>query len=142
MDCAELRVASVPNPPSGGGFTFPITGAAEVEVMSLAFLFTASAGVANRSPSLDILDPLGAIVGRFVIDLTITASNASQVTFAEDLQPYGANNSASMGTPIPKLRLYSGMSLAGSAVNIAAGDQLSAIRLFVKQWPTRLDAGY
>jgi len=134
---AERRVVSVASPPAGAGFTFPVSGAVEVEIQTVSFVLTTSAGVANRNPKLDILDGLGAVVARFVLPLIVTATHVTQVTFAEELTPYGANDSASMGAPIPALRLYSGMSVVGSAVNIAAADHLTGIRLFVKQWPVR-----
>jgi hypothetical protein len=68
---------------------------------------------------------------------TITANNTSRVTFAQSIVQFGANNSPRMGAAIPPLRMGDGLSFELTADAIDAGDQLSAVAFYVRQWPIR-----
>ena len=61
----------------------------------------------------------------------------SRVTFAKNIVQFGANNSPRMGAAIPGMRLGDGLSFELTADAIAAGDQISAVAFFVRQWPIR-----
>jgi len=125
------------SPAAGAPFLYTVPGTVEQEVMAVSFLFTASAAVANRRPVVSFLDYGGQPFAEIGTPFTITANNASQVTFGQYLNQFGANNSARMGAPIPPLRLGDGLSFQITADAIAAGDQISAVAFFVRQWPIR-----
>ncbi len=125
------------SPAAGASFAHTVPGTVEQEVVAVSFLFTASAAAATRRPVIRFLDYGGQSFAEIGTPFTITANNASQVTFAQSIVQLGANNSARMGAAIPPLRLGDGLSFEVTADNIDAGDQISAVAFFVRQWPIR-----
>jgi hypothetical protein len=133
------RVVSVPSPAAGAACTVTVPGSVQWEVRAATFLYTASSNVATRVPFVSFLDQGGTIIAKVNTAYNITASNASQVTFGTDLDQFGANNAASMGSSIPDLRLLDGLRIQVSADAIDGSDTITAVRLYVCQYDVRPD---
>jgi len=135
----QYQVVPLDAPAAGQGFTFPIGGAVEVEVLSAAFTFTAAAAVANRRPFIEFVDTFGNTFYRAAPSVTIAATFATVVSFGVGTNEYGTASGPSMGVPIPALRLYNGLAVIGGADAIQGADTFTNIVLYVRQWPVRDD---
>ena len=133
------RVVSLPSPAAGAALTTTVPGAVQWEIAALSFLYTASANAATRIPFISFLDQSATIFCKVNTAYNITASNTSQVTFGVGLDQFGANNSASMGSSIPEMRLADGLQVQVSADAINVADTITAVRLFVCQYEVRPD---
>lgn len=109
------------------------------EVVSFSFLFTASANAATRIPFISFLDQSGTTFCKINTAYTVTATIAPQVTFAQEVSSFGANNSASMGNTLPRIRLVDGLQVQVSAAAIDVADTITAARLYVCQYDVRPD---
>lgn len=134
------RVVSLPSPAAGAALTYTVPGSVQQELVSVSFLFTASGNAATRIPFVSFLDQSGTTFCKVNTAYTITATNTSQVTFGVGLDQFGANNSVSMGSSIPELRLVDGLQVQVSADAINATDTITAARLYVCQYDVRPDA--
>lgn len=124
---------------AGAAVVFAVPGAVEWELLLASFTLTASGAVANRFPRLDLLDQDGAVFASFQTAYKLVATNVSRVTFAPGLDSFGADSLATMGQGLPKLRLYAGLAVRLTALNMAAGDVISSPALFVAQHNIRPD---
>ncbi len=133
------RVVALSSPAAGAALTVTVPGSVQWEIISASFLFTASANAATRIPFISFLDTSGTIFCKVNTAFTVTATIAPQVTFGRDLNSFGANNSTSMGAPIPKIRLVDQMQVQLSATLIDVADTITAARLYVVQYDVRPD---
>ena len=133
----EYHPVSLPQPAAGTALTYTVPGSVQMEVLSISFTYTASGNVATRIPFVAFLDTSATSVGSFGTPFTLVASDVSRVSFGVGVVQYGANSSARMGASIPCLRLGDGMQVQISATAINATDQISAARMFVRQWRVR-----
>jgi hypothetical protein len=108
-----------------------------MEVLSLSFTYTASSNAATRIPFVAFLDTTGVSCGSFGSPFTLVASDVSRVSFGVGVVQYGANSSARMGASIPAMRIGDGMQVQISATLLNVTDQISAARMFVRQWRVR-----
>jgi hypothetical protein len=125
------------SPAAGAPFTHLVPGTVDQELVSVSFTYTASAGAANRVPLIRFLDQGGEAFCEVGVPFNITATNHSRVTFAETINEFGANNSARMGAGFPCMRLGDGLRFQVTADAIQAGDTITAVAFFVRQWPIR-----
>jgi len=132
-------VVSLPSPAAGAALTVTVPGAVQWEVVSFSFLFTASANAATRIPFISFLDQSGTTFCKINTAYTVTATIAPQVTFAQEVSSFGANNSASMGNTLPRIRLVDGLQVQVSAAAIDVADTITAARLYVCQYDVRPD---
>ena len=132
-------VVSLPSPAAGAALTQTVPGSVQWEIESISFLFTASAAVATRIPFVSFLDQAGVTFCKVNSAFNVTAGSASQVTFGTELSQFGANNSASMGSGIPRMRLGDGLRVQVSADAIDVADAITAVRMFVCQYDVRPD---
>lgn len=133
------QVVPIPSPAAGSGATYTVPGAVQQDVISVSFLYTASANAATRIPFISFLDQAGVTFCKVNTAFTITANTVSQVTFGCDVDQFGANNSASMGSSIPGFRLVDGLRFQVSADAINVTDTITAIRMYVCQYDVRPD---
>lgn len=125
------------NPAAGAPFTYLVPGTVNQELVAVSFTYTASAAAANRIPLIRFLDQGGRAFCEVGVPFTITATNSSRVTFGETINEFGANNSARMGAGFPCMRLGDGLRWQVTADAIAAGDLITAVAFFARQWPIR-----
>lgn len=133
------RVVALPSPAAGAALTVTVPGAVQWEVVSFSFLFTASANAATRIPFISFLDQSGTTFCKINTTATLIATNASQVTFAQEVGSFGANSAVSIGSTLPKIRLVDGLQVSVSATAIDASDTITAARLYVVQYDVRPD---
>jgi len=112
-------------PAPGVGGQFVVGENFAFEPLTILFLFTASAAVANRIASLIVTSPAG-IMWRHFDFVAITANQAITVAFG---QGFGALNNAgnTHGIMLPRFIAPPGTTFDVSANLIDAADQLSAI---------------
>ena len=127
-------VVTLPSPTAGAALTVTVPGSVQWEVVSVSFLFTASANVATRIPFVSFLDQAGVTFAKINTAFNFTAGNSGQVTFGRDVESFGANNAASMGAAIPHIRLLDGLRVSVSADAIDVADTITAARLYVCQY--------
>ena len=125
---------TLPTPAAGAALTYTVPGSVQMDVVSISFLYTASANVATRIPFVEVLDSGGVAVFKVNTAYTITAGTASQVTFGPDVDQFGANNAASMGSSMPKVRLLDGLRISVSADAIDGSDTITQARMYVCQY--------
>ena len=135
----SLAVVTLPSPAAGAALTVTVPGSVQWEVVSVSFLFTASANVATRIPFVSFLDQAGVTFCKVNSAFSYTAGTSGQVTFGRDVESFGANNAASMGAAIPHIRLLDGLRVSVSADAIDVADTITAARLYVCQYDVRLD---
>jgi hypothetical protein len=133
------QVVSLPSPAAGAALTYTVPGAVELEVVAASFLFTASANAATRIPFISFLDAAGVTFCKINTAFTVTATIAPQVTFAEHVASFGANNSTSMGNTLPRMRIQDGLRVQISADAIDVADTITKARLYVRQYEVRPD---
>lgn len=125
------------NPAAGTGLTYKVPGAVEQELLSISFVYAAAAGGGVRTPFIRFLDWQGVAFCDVAAPFTIAATFTSRVTFAVGINQFGANNAASIGAPIPPMRLGDGLSFIVQALAIQAGDTITQASMFLAQWPLR-----
>jgi hypothetical protein len=133
------EVVSLPSPAAGAALTVTVPGAVQWEIVAATFLFTASANAATRVPFISFLDQAGVTFCKINTAFTVTATIAPQVTFAEGVASFGANNSTSMGNTLPQMRIQDGLRVRLSADLIDVADTITAARLYVRQYEVRPD---
>jgi hypothetical protein len=133
------EVVALPSPAAGAALTETVPGAVQWEVVAVSFLFTASANAATRIPFVSFLDQAGVTFCKINTVATVTATIASQVTFAEHVAAFGANNGASIGNTLPRMRIQDGLRVQVSATAIDVADTITAARLYVRQYEVRPD---
>jgi len=134
---SEWVPVALSSPAAGAALTYTVPGATQLEVLSASFTYTASASAANRIPFLAFLDQSGTSVGSFGTPYKLVANDASRISFGVFVAQSGADSAARIATGIPSLRLQAGMQVQLSATAISAADQISAARLYVRQWRVR-----
>jgi hypothetical protein len=133
----SLGLKTVPDPAANAGFTSAMEGTEDTIVMACSFRLVTDANVANRIVVFQWLDSNGTAVFPVAAPYTQAASKTTDYTFAVGIQQFGANDAANIGTGIPPLKLYVGLSVAVTITAKQAGDQVSRIRLGLAQWPVR-----
>lgn len=133
----DTQVVALPSPGTGNILTRTLDGAVEWCIHAVAVELTAAGGGGAREPFLTLVDGTGVAFFGAGQQFTVASGNTSLLVWANDVQPFGANNSAIMGTSIPNLRLYSGLEIIVNASNLGAADTLFNGRLFVTQYPIR-----
>ncbi len=136
----DSEVVALPAPGAGGFVHYTLGGAAEWCIHSVAVQLTTSGGGGAREPFLVIRDGSGVPIFAAGQSFTVASGNTSLLVWANDVQPFGANNAANIGTSIPNLRLYSGLEISVNAGNLGAADIFTDGRLFVTQYPIRPDS--
>lgn len=130
-----LQVASRPAPSAGAEFTLSAPGQGLWRVMSLAFTLTTSAVVANRRVALLADDATDVW---FAAESTVDVAASLTTRFGAYPGAAAAGLAASVvNIPLPHggLILQPGHRVRSSTTLIDAGDQYSAIRALVQEYP-------
>jgi hypothetical protein len=130
-------VAAVPMPAAGGGFTVPVPGTQEWEVLAVSFKLVASAVAGSRIAVLTYTDPDGIAFAALASPFTVAASNTSRILFASGIQQSGANNAGNIATPVPPFKLGVGSSLVVTVLAVDVADQISEARVTYNAWNVR-----
>lgn len=124
-----------PAPAAGADLNYQVTNGVVWNVVSLTALFTASAGVANRTISFFIKDQGGRIVYQYAIGTALTAGQTCTYTFSEDVvTPTASANGGNILEPFPSTWLPPLWSFGTSTANIQSGDQWSAVSCWVQMY--------
>jgi hypothetical protein len=135
------EVVALPSPAAGAALTYTIPGAVQQTPVSIVFTYTASSNAANRFPRVRYLDWGGTPFFEAQSPYKLVATNVAVVSFAVDIAQFGADSAATMGGPIPALRLGDGLQIELSATNIDVTDTITLARMFVRQFNVRPDDG-
>jgi len=130
-------IQQVANPAVGGGFTEAMPGTFDTEVLACSFRLVTDGNAGSRNVVFQYLDQDAVAMFSVAAPYTQAASKTTDYTFAVDIQQFGANDAAHIGSPIPKLKLYVGLSVSVSITTVQVGDQVSRIRLGLARWPVR-----
>lgn len=131
------RVVARPLPAAGGGFAVPVPGTQRWEIVSVSLKLVDAAAAGARLVSLNFLDPDGIMFASIPATFTVGNAITSRLLFAVGIQQFGANDAAGIGTPIPPYTLDVSSSISVTFTNANASDQVSEIRLAVRQWNVR-----
>lgn len=130
------KIVPVTNPAAGANFTFISAGLGPLRVMALAFTLTTSAVVANRTVSIEADDATDTVY-RLPAGSVQAASLVGRYGAAEGLSAVPTVGLAwSISWPSGGIVLDQGWRLRSVVDNIDAGDQLSAIRLWIEEYPS------
>lgn len=130
-----LQIASATTPAAGAEFTLRAPGQGIWRVMSLAFTFTASAVVANRRVALLADDQTDVW---FAAESTVDIAATQAVRFGAYPGAAAAGLAATLvNIPLPPqgLILQPGHRLRSSTSLIDVGDQFSAVRAQIQEYP-------
>lgn len=125
------------NAVAGQPLTYTVPGAVEQAILSVSFTYTCSNAAANRVPFVRFLDQSATAFCDVGAPFPLVANNVARVTFGVGVQQFGANSAVRLGAGIPKMRLADGLRVQLGASAMAAGDRITAARLFVHQWRVR-----
>lgn len=143
LDYRQLHGSHVPYrgaaPGAGNLFEWTVPGSVEAEVLAVSFQLVTSNHVSDRFPAIRFLDWGGEAFCEVALPFATQASHAVQVTFGVGIVQFGALNSTHAGAGIPAMRLGDGLSFQLDAPALQAGDALSQIAFFVRQWNVRPD---
>lgn len=136
VDVPYVRTLSRPNPGAGAEFTITAPGQGAWRITSLRALFTASAAVASRVPSLILANSEGdcAIIPP---SAAVTAGLAVSLSAYSGSQPFGAAAGPQLwGFPTDGVTLLPGWTLRSSTALIDVGDAWTLIRFTAVEYPT------
>lgn len=128
-----INSVQIANPAAGAAFNHVVPAGVRERILSLSFLFTSAVAVATRDVVITITDGADTL-GQFPANISQAASLAIQYTASA--APYGSSiivNEGQIALP-PDLRLAAGFTLNGTAANIQAADQFSAIWMLTEQF--------
>lgn len=130
-----LRTQLVANPAAGADWSFTPDSRAALEIKAVCAVFTSSAAVANRVPSLKITDGVETVA-------VIPPPNAQAASLAETYTWIAGGASSTPGAGFPqvcalplKIILPPGFVISGQTTNIQAADQWSAISIWSRELP-------
>lgn len=129
----QRRDQAVPNPAAGADWTFRFTAGAWYRVLLATWTLTTSAQVANRSPSLQLLDGDGLVRFQSVDPLALVASKAAIVSAGVGMPTTSGGSGLAATIGMPDILIPAGWSLASTTAAIQTEDQASAIRLLVEE---------
>ncbi len=136
VDAPLVRGLVVANPAAGADFTITAPGHGTLRVTGLRALFTASAAVANRIPSLIVSTGDGDVIVS-PSGAAITAGLAVSLSAYEGSAPSGAAAGPQLwGFPSAGVTLLPGWRLRASTAAIDVGDTWTLIRASVVEYPT------
>ncbi len=130
----NLRSLTVPNPAAGADWSQVVPHDVNWKLVAVTYIFTASAIVANRAPRLELADTLGIMLWRGESANVQVASTAITYVGSAKGDPQLLDPNRAILTPVD-FWLPRNFILRTATGSIDAGDQFSAIRLFVEEWP-------
>lgn len=129
------QVVILPVPAAGKGASFSVPGNRNMRLVLARATIVCSAQVANRTPRLRFQNADG-------LDLYQTPSSGTVLASTEQSASYGVGAVSLTGAatgfatvPLPDPVLTPGMRVLLDAGALQTEDQLSALRLYLEQWP-------
>lgn len=136
VDVPFVQSRQLPNPIAGSDWAITAPGHGIWRVTALSALFTASAAVANRIPTLRLSTSDG-VVATAPGGAAITAGLATTLSFFPGTAPSGAAGGPQLwAAPNDGWILLPGWTLSPLTAGIDVGDQWSAIRFALTEYPT------
>lgn len=125
------------NPAAGSGLVQKLDTTWLWRPLSIRFALATDANAANRFPTVDYTDPDGNVWVRNAAGLVLTANTPAQ-TFDFNAQRTVAEWAANTDVlaPLSDFFIPGGWQIRINVANVQAGDQISAIRLYVEKWVT------
>jgi hypothetical protein len=142
-DTCDYQVISVQQPAAGAEINFKLAAPQLYEIYSITFLFTASAAVANRQPTLQF-KYRNTIFYQAQVSASITAAQAVTIQ-AAPTAPLVAAVSTFLYLPLPSPCILPPETIIQTTTaNIQSGDQYSAIAIYTKviDLEEQLEGGY
>lgn len=135
------RLERLANPAAGANAVHLVPGGRIQRLLVARATLTAGEAAAERKPALKLLDADGTAWAVFGPSGTVAAKGVQETTWAADLgyAVTAASGEAQIG--IPALLLSPGMKVEIAVGAIAEADQLSAVSLYLEEWPNGPD-GY
>jgi len=125
------KVVTVANPAAGANFSQTVPANKIWEIQTIHFHLVTSATVASRYPSITIDDGT-TMFGEITVNQVVPENATREFTFAMYIQQVG-NFFNRMSAPLPLLVLNAGARITSSVGSLLAGDQISAIAIYVKE---------
>ncbi len=126
------KIITISNPAAGADFSYTIPDYTQLELLYVSYLLTADATVTNRRPGILFSDGTTSLKP-YYSTTQITANQARTLSFFL----FGHTNTSSFSnniyTSLPYTLLLSGWTIESTTNTIQAGDQISAIQLYVRQ---------
>lgn len=125
------------SPAAGAALSVSVDGFWNLRVVAATCSITTDANVANRLVSLDFVNARGITYARNAASVLVTASTTGQVFWwALDRTVAEWNTGTPVFVPVLNAFLPPGFSVKFAVDSIQAGDQLSAVHLWVEKYPT------
>lgn len=131
----------IDNPGAGQVFSRTVPGETWERLISVYFLLTTSATVANRYPYLHIKDGDGNIMAGNGGSNAVIASTIINVFFQSDMGSSASEWDGSRTIGTPNLILPSGWTYSFDVANLDAADTLTNIRMIVERYPSDIASG-
>lgn len=129
-----VKEVPVAQPAAGAEWSQAVPAGVAWEVLSVAEVLVASAVVANRSPSVQAVDPNGTGALRIPAGVTAAAGSTNRISFAAGYGDHLNSGAFSAGLPDPPIFVPAGWSLSSLTSALDVGDQYSAVILIVREW--------
>lgn len=134
-DRIDVFTSPVPAPVAGADLVYTVPVGVLWNVISITALFTASAGVANRTVNFFVKNEGGKIVYQYAIGTALTAGQTCTYTFSEDVvTPTPSANGGVILEPLPSTWFPSNWSFGTTTTNIQSGDQWSALGVWIQSY--------
>jgi hypothetical protein len=134
-----LRPQAIATPAAGGGFTVVVPGNETWLVELLGFQLVTAAGGSARTVFVDYQDPQGNVYARTPGAGTQAGSLTDTYSFGAALNGVAVNTGDRHATSLPHALLLSQWKLVVGLDNAAGADQISAIFLRPRAYPTGPD---
>jgi hypothetical protein len=129
----QPRSVLVGNPAAGADFLFTVPASTRMRITSLDAVFTTSAAVANRNPSL-IIDDGANVLAEINVGINQAASLTQEYTWGDSL-PLTALFNNNVMAPLPsQIVLPANFRVRSETTLIDVADQWSSIALLVHEW--------
>lgn len=123
-------------PPAGQAVTHVIPSTYAESVLVACATLTTSAVVANRFPTLALLNGDSKVFATYAASSAIVASSAVTITWSVGPNVAGGAGGAAPAVPLPDLILPPGLRVQLGAVNLDVGDALSGVYMMLAHFPT------
>lgn len=121
-------------PAVGAEWSVKVPNVAYWELLSIAYVLTTSAVVANRRTTVQVLDGNGLVVGEVDAIAVQAAGVGQQYVYSEDVGTPQTLVADSQGLPAHGVPLTPGWSIATKTALLDVGDQYSAIVVVIREW--------
>lgn len=137
-DNSWLEYFTIPQPAVASPADRRIPGETFEQLNVARCTLTADGTAANRFVTLDYLNGDGGIVARVQPGLAVTAGIVASFTWSIHLGYFFTGVATEQACSIPVSPMPAGFTFRIAIGNAQAGDQLSAVSMYVRRWPTSM----